>query len=328
MIDDLMDVNRIISGKVRLDQRRVDLGSILDEAVASGRPSADARGVRIVEKREASAEVQGDANRLQQVVWNLLMNAVKFTPPGGVVEMVLRRTGHHALIQVTDSGQGIPADLLPEVFEPFRQDDSSTRHAGGLGLGLAIVRSLVEMHGGEVEAASKGEGFGSTFSVRLPLAAAGLTGGRSTPASDEVPVAGPTLLLDLEVLVVDDEPDARELVSHVLEEAGARVRAAATAHEALKFLEDGYLPHVIVSDIGLPGLDGYQLMQRVRNMPGRVASTPAAAVTALTRLEDRRRALLSGYQTHLAKPVDSAELIATVASLTGRTGGGLGPGTR
>jgi CheY-like chemotaxis protein len=223
---------------------------------------------------------------------------------------------------VSDSGQGIRADLLPHIFQRFRQGDSSpTRQEGGLGLGIAIVKNLVEMHGGSVEAASEGVGAGSVFTVRLPLA---LAAPRPEPPTADtlelVPAQFASLLKGVAVFVLDDEADSRELVQRLLEDAGARVSAASTVHQALAHFEQGFVPDVIVSDIGMPEQDGYDFMQRVRAMRGPIQTVPAAALTALARIEDRKRALMAGYQAHLAKPVDPAELVAMVASLSGRTG--------
>jgi PAS domain S-box-containing protein len=321
MVDDLLDMSRIMSGKLRLDVQRIDAASVIEEAVASAQPAAEAKGVRLVKVLGSAAIVQGDPGRLQQVVWNLVSNAIKFTPRGGLVQVTLRKVNSHIHIQVSDSGQGIRPDLLPHVFQRFRQGDASaTRHHGGLGLGLAIVKNLVEMHGGGVEASSEGEGLGSVFTVRLPLA---MATSQPEPQS-EAPelVQGPLaeLLDGLQVLVVDDEPDARDVVQRLLEDAGAQVRTAETANEALTILDQGLAPDIILSDIGMPDQDGYDFMRRVRSMAGAVAEVPAAALTALARVEDRKRALMAGYQTHLAKPVDPSELVAMVASLTRRTG--------
>ena len=321
MVDDLLDVSRIMSGKMRLDVHSVDVASAIEEAVASAQPAADAKGVRLVKVLGSAAIIQGDPGRLQQIVWNLVSNAIKFTPRGGLVQVTLRKVDSHVQVQVSDSGQGITGDVLPHVFQRFRQGDASaTRHHGGLGLGLAIVKNLVEMHGGSVEAASAGEGLGSVFSVRLPLAHVGARPEQLAETLDLVPETLNSLLDGLEVLVLDDEPDARDVVQRLLEDAGARARIASSAGEAIQLLEQGFVPDIILSDIGMPDQDGYDFMQQVRRMDGEVAEVPAAALTALARLEDRKRALMSGYQTHLAKPVDPAELVAMVASLTGRTG--------
>jgi CheY-like chemotaxis protein len=252
------------------------------------------------------------------VVWNLVSNAIKFTNRDGMVRVSLRKDGAHAYIDVRDTGQGIAADLLSQIFERFRQgDSSSTRRHGGLGLGLAIVKNLIEMHGGSVGAASGGVGQGSTFTVVLPLAHAGAGHHGGTV---ETSAPSPTLLEDVVVMVVDDELDARELVQRLLEDAGAKVSACETVEAALRTIENGLVPDVIVSDVGMPDQDGYDFMKRIRQMSAPISSIPAAALTALARVADRRRALMAGYQTHLAKPVDPSELVATVASLAGRTG--------
>jgi PAS domain S-box-containing protein len=322
MVDDLLDMSRIMSGKMRLDVQRLDLSSVIEEAVASSQPAADAKGIRLVKILGSAAIVQGDPGRLQQVVWNLVSNAIKFTPRGGMVQITVKEVNSHVHIQVSDSGQGIAADMVPQIFQRFRQaDGSATRRHGGLGLGLAIVKNLVEMHGGSVDAHSEGEGLGSLFTVRLPLAPAGGAieedrGERCTLT----PATFANLLDDLQVLVLDDEDDAREVVQRLLEDAGAQVKTAANALEAIALLQSRFQPDIILSDIGMPDQDGYEFMQRVRRMEGAVAGVPAAALTALARVEDRKRALMAGYQTHLAKPVDPAELVAMVASLAGRTG--------
>jgi CheY-like chemotaxis protein/two-component sensor histidine kinase len=320
MIDDLLDVSRIISGKLRLDVNRVDLAPVIEEALASARPAADAKGVRLARVLGSSAFVHGDPGRLQQVVWNLVNNAIKFTPRGGHVHVTLRNIDGQAHVQVRDTGQGIPADVLPFIFERFRQGDTSiTRRTGGLGLGLAIVKNLVEMHGGLVAVTSPGEGLGCTFDVRLPLVVTGALAEDVLKPSEDAPTL-PTLLTGVHALVLDDDPDARELVQRLLQNAGAEVTTAGSGPEALTRLEEGLVPDIILSDIGMPDQDGYEFLQRVRHLNSDVAHAPAAALTALARVEDRRRALMAGYQTHLAKPVDPSELVAMVASLTGRTG--------
>jgi PAS domain S-box-containing protein len=318
MIDDLLDVSRIVSGKLPLDVHRVSLVSVIDEGVASARAAADAKGVRLTTAYQANVEVSGDAARLQQIVWNLVSNAIKFTGRNGVVQVSLRTAGDNAEIEVADDGQGIAPDFLPHIFERFQQgDSSSTRKHGGLGLGLAIVKNLTEMHGGSVKASSEGSGRGATFTVLLPL---GRVTHESPPAPADPPGQLKALLADIVVMVVDDEADARELVQRLLEDAGARVAACDTAQAALRTLQNGLVPDVIVSDVAMPEQDGYDFMKRVRQMQAPMSSVPAAALTALARVADRRRALLAGFQTHLTKPVDPAELVATVASLAGRTG--------
>jgi len=321
MVDDLLDMSRIMSGKLRLDVQRLDLASVIEEAIASSQPAADAKGIRLIKTLGSAAIVQGDSGRLQQIVWNLLSNAIKFTPRGGMVQVTLRKVNSHVHVQVSDSGQGIAADVLLQIFQRFRQgDSSSTRRHGGLGLGLAIVKNLVEMHGGSVDAASEGEGMGSLFTVRVPLAMTGVAIESPDLHLNLPPATFANLLENLKVLVLDDEDDARDVVQRLLEDAGARVRTAANAAEAMAILENRFEPDIIVSDIGMPDQDGYEFMQRVRRMAGAIAGVPAAALTALARVEDRKRALMAGYQTHLAKPVDPAELVAMVASLAGRTG--------
>jgi CheY-like chemotaxis protein len=261
--------------------------------------------------------IQGDPARLQQVIWNLLSNAIKFTPKGARVQVTLRRTASSAEIVVSDTGVGIKPEFLPHVFDRFRQADNTiTRQYRGLGLGLSIVKSLVELHGGTVEAASPGEGLGATFTVRLPLIAV-------QPRDETVSLMPPDTatgpgLAGLHVLVVDDELDAREMVACVLRERGATVTLAGSAAEGVRAFQESR-PDVIVSDIGMPGQDGYDMIRQIRAIsPG--VTVPAAALTALARPEDRRRALLSGFQTHVAKPVDGLELVAVVAALAGRTG--------
>jgi PAS domain S-box-containing protein len=318
MIDDLLDVSRIVSGKLPLEVHRVDLAAVIDEAVTSAQPAADAKGVHVTTVYDSAVAVQGDPARLQQVVWNLVSNAIKFTPRDGTVHVALHAVDGQAQVQIADSGQGIVPDVLPHIFERFQQaDSSSTRRHGGLGLGLAIVRNLAEMHGGSVTASSAGVGRGATFTVLLPLQAP--ISDRALEAIEAPPRPG-ALLSDIVVMVVDDEADARDLVQRLLEDAGARVSACDTAQAALQTIQEGFLPDVIVSDVAMPEQDGYDFMKRVRQMKAPMSSIPAAALTALARVADRRRALLAGFQTHLTKPVDPTELVATVASLAGRSG--------
>jgi PAS domain S-box-containing protein len=317
MIDDLLDVSRIVSGKLPLDVHPVNLASVIDDVVASARAAADAKGVHLTTIYDGNPDVNGDRLRLQQVIWNLVSNAIKFTNRDGIVTVGLRIVDDCAEIEVIDDGQGIAPDLLPHIFERFLQgDSSSTRRHGGLGLGLAIVKNLAELHGGSVKASSAGPSRGAVFTVTLPLGRAGQQG--PTPA-DFLPRSKP-VLANVVVMVVDDEADARDLVQRLLEDAGARVSACETAQAALQTIEDGLVPDVIVSDVAMPEQDGYDFMKRVRQMQSPMSSVPAAALTALARVADRRRALLAGFQTHLTKPVDPSELVATVASLAGRTG--------
>jgi len=321
LIDDLLDMNRIISGKIRLDVQTTELSSVVEGAVAAVQPSADAKGIRLRTIIDPLAgPVSGDPARLQQVVWNLLTNAIKFTPKNGRVDLLVERVNSHIEITVHDSGEGIAPELLPHVFDRFRQGDSSTtRRHGGLGLGLSIVKQLVELHGGGVRVKSSGLGQGATFTVSLPLAPVHeerrqhpLTSASSPDATSNVDLDG------VRVLVVDDEPDATSLVSRVLTRCNALVITASTADEALEVVRRER-PHVIVSDIGMPGKDGYQFLREVRSLPNECGGNiPAIALTAFARSEDRTRAMLAGYQVHVAKPIEPQELIATVGSLAGR----------
>jgi CheY-like chemotaxis protein/two-component sensor histidine kinase len=323
MIDQLLDMSRIVSGKMRLDVERVRFGDVIDEAVHSVQAVADVKGVRLDVASRAPLDVRADPARLQQIVWNLLLNAVKFSRTGDTVEVVLRQEHAQAVLEVRDVGQGIAPEFLPQLFQRFRQGDaSSTRGHAGLGLGLAIVKNLVEMQGGSVQATSAGLEKGATFTVRLPLVPQEADDARAK-SNGHVSSQGASasrVLEGLVVLVVDDEPDARELLQHFLEAAGARTSLAANVDDAMQVLSHGETPDIIVSDIGLPDRDGYEFMRRVRRLRGPAADVPAAAVTALSRSDDRRRALMAGYQTHLAKPIDQGELVAVVATLAGRTG--------
>jgi PAS domain S-box-containing protein len=327
IIEDLLDMSRIVSGNIRLDVQRVDLAPVVRAAIETVRPAADAKGIRIQAVLDPLARpVSGDPSRLQQVFWNLLSNAIKFTPRGGRVQVVLERVNSHLEVSVTDTGEGISPEFLPYVFDRFRQADATTtRRHGGLGLGLAIVKQLAELHGGTVQARSDGPGQGSTFSVLLPLTALHADPedpGRRHPhsgpalASDEAACAA---LAGVKVLVVDDEFDARALVRRLLEDCHADVRVAASADEAVRLIE-AERPDVLISDIGMPGEDGYSLIQRVRaSAADGVAATPALALTAYARAEDRVKAIRAGYHLHVAKPVEPVELITMVASLAGRT---------
>jgi PAS domain S-box-containing protein len=331
LIDDILDVSRIIRGKLRLDVRPTELAPVIEAAVDSVRPAAEARGIRLqVVLDPGAGPVSGDPDRLQQVAWNLLSNAIKFTPKDGRVQVLLTRVNSHLELTVSDTGQGIEKKFLPYVFDRFRQADASTtRKHGGLGLGLAIVRHLVELHGGTVTVESEGAGQGTTFRVSLPLmivhqrelaAKAG-----EHAAVPEHPTAGGQQAIEyqselegLRVLLVEDEPDSREMLVVVLTQCGAEVRAVSNAADALSQLES-WRPDVLISDIEMPGEDGYTLIRKVRNLPpDRGGKIPAAALTAYARAEDRMRALLAGFHLHVPKPVEPAELAAVVASLAGR----------
>jgi PAS domain S-box-containing protein len=323
LIDDLLDVSRIVTGKLRLEIMPVSPHTFIDPAVEAVRPAAEAKGVRLQKVIDTGMEtVMGDPARLQQVVWNLLTNAIKFTPRGGRVQVRLERANSQVEIAVTDTGAGIDPEFLPHVFERFRQaDQKSTRQHGGLGLGLAIVRHLMELHGGTVRADSGGEGAGATFTVTLPVAAVH----RSDDAEERVHPAArdmrpshgcPERLDGLRVLVVDDEPDAREMLSVGLGQCGAKVTTASSAREALEAVAGGKFD-AMISDIGMPGEDGYELIRRVRALPsgGRI---PAVALTAYARTEDRLRALRAGFEMHVSKPVELTELVVVIANLVRR----------
>jgi len=326
MIEDLLDMSRITSGKVRLDVKDIDLTTVIQAAVESLLPTVQAKDIRLQTVLDAlPAPITGDPGRLQQVVSNLLSNAIKFTPKGGKVQVSLEKVNSYVELVVSDTGQGIKPEFLPHVFDRFQQADSSTtRQFGGLGLGLSVVKQMVELHGGTVEAASPGEGQGATFTVVFPLAcresatvvpvvedgSAVLERLRTTGCQE-------TNLECVKVLVVDDEIDAQELVKRILEECGANVLTTSTVDEALELIQT-YQPHVVVSDIGMPEKDGFEFIRTLRGLPPEHGGDiPAAALTAFASFEDQICALRSGYQTHIAKPVDAAELILVVASLAG-----------
>ena len=318
LVEDILDVSRIIAGKMRVNIQKTDLHLVARSALDAVRPAAEAKGVQMAcELEPDSAEFCGDPDRLQQVIWNLLANAIKFTPREGKVELRLRRVQSQLEICVEDTGMGIAADFLPHVFDRFRQADSSiTRTQGGLGLGLAIVRHLVEVHGGTVAAHSEGEGKGARFVVRLPVRAVApppefVPDREPALASDVLDPAEPDLLRSVEVLVLDDEADARDLVTAVLVKAGARVRTAGSADEAIALLRE-QAPDVVLSDIGLPSEDGYSFIRRVREISPNV---PAAALTAYASIDDHRRALEAGFQAHVTKPIEPVDLTLLVASL-------------
>jgi signal transduction histidine kinase/CheY-like chemotaxis protein len=330
LIEDLLDVSRIISGKLRLDALPVSLAQVVQAAVDVVKPAADAKDVRLeVDTDPFAGLVLGDPGRLQQIVWNLLSNAVKFTPDGGRAQIRLRRVNSHVEILVSDSGQGISAEFLPFVFDRFRQADGSlARRHGGMGLGLAIVRHLVELHGGTVSAFSAGRDKGSTFTVKLPLMSTRNTGTPVTTsermlakAQPDIPIESAPMLEGLNLLVVEDEPDTRELLTTIFHACHAEVRDVASPNEALKLLEE-WTPDVLISDIQMPGEDGYSLIRKVREKEGSSGMRlPAVALTAHARVDDRVRALAEGFDAHVSKPVEPAELIMVVASLVNRYGG-------
>lgn len=324
LIEDLLDVSRIMAGRIRLDVQQIAIVDVARQAVESAEPTSQTKGVRLEHVLDPRCgTVSGDPARLQQVFWNLLSNAIKFTPKGGKIQVLLQRINSHVEFIVTDTGIGIPAGFLPHVFERFSQKDSSTtRSHGGLGLGLAIVKQLAELHGGAVEARSPGEGHGATFIIRLPLAVLGMEAEsvdriHPTYSATEEHGALPDLA-GVHALVVDDEADARDLVRRVLEAQGATVSIATSGAEALRILAT-LNPSVLISDIGMPEMDGYQLIRRIRASEPKGQRIPALALTAFARAEDRKRAVLAGYQSHTAKPVDMSELVIVVAGLAGRT---------
>jgi PAS domain S-box-containing protein len=326
LIEDILDVSRIVAGKFHLDMRSVDLVRVVESAIDTVAPTAATKGVEL--RQELDPVVRpccpaiGDPDRLQQVVWNLLNNAVKFTPKGGAVTIELRREDDQSefVIVVRDTGVGIAPDFLPHIFERFRQAGTGARRAGGLGLGLSIVRHIVEMHGGSAHAESAGEGQGAVFTVRLPIMEAGEEAQRVPPISrGEEGLEQAPRLDGVRVLVVEDEPDARHLLAAVLQKRGARVFMASSAAEAIEMLQRER-PDVLLSDIALQEEDGYELIKKVRSLsPELGGRTPAAALTGYGRLEDRMRALSAGFQLHAAKPVEPAELVAVVASLAGKS---------
>lgn len=320
LIDDLLDMSRIISGKLLLDLRPVNLLEILQASVDTVAPAIEGKQLRLEVSFSGPVVVNGDATRLQQVFWNLLVNAVKFTPEGGVIRVSTRELGDLVEVNVSDSGQGIEADFLPRLFDRFTQADGSTkRQHAGLGIGLSIVKSLITLHGGTVRALSPGHGRGATFLVQLPVHAAARERGRPSSGNDaaardngeEIDLSG------IRVLVVDDERDTRDWLQRVFLDCGAAPALASSSAEA-RTLVNSFQPDVIISDIGMPGEDGYDFIRAVRDAGCR---TPAIALTAFARAEDRQRCLQSGYQSHLRKPVKLEELMAVVADLVGGRSG-------
>jgi signal transduction histidine kinase/ActR/RegA family two-component response regulator len=323
IIDDLLDVSRLITGRIRLYVAPLKLGSVIHDAVEAVRPAAEAKGIHLSVLLDPTAEaVSGDAERLQQVVWNLLSNAVKFAPTGGRVEIKLVRADSHFEIIVADNGQGIRPEFLPYVFERFRQEDGGmSRRQGGLGLGLSIARHIVELHGGTVHAASEGLGKGATFTVALPIASVRAVSPdelRDTAAGVRLAPENPPSLLGVRALFVDDEADVRELITMMLAQGGAEVRTVSSATEALAACDE-WQPDILIADIGMPEEDGYTLMKKLRARESeRGGHIPAIALTAYRRQEDRLRALSVGYESYVPKPVEPEELLAVVASLTNR----------
>jgi len=324
LIEDLLDVSRIVSGKLRLEMRPVDIAEVVEEAVDTVRPTADARGVTLTVVINHVGPVSGDAQRLQQVIWNLLSNSIKFTPQGGRVDLRVEQVSSVVRIAVSDTGQGIDAEFLPHVFDRFRQASSTSGQTRrkGLGLGLAIVRHLVEAHAGTVSAASDGAGRGATFTVEIPVMV-----GRTVLSTEPPHGYSPSTLesnlslAGIRVLVIDDDADAREMLKLALEQYSAAVRIAGSAQEAWEALAIE-LPDVLVSDIEMPDTNGYELVRQLRHSDSlEQRRLPAVALTAYARTEDRVKALLAGFQTHVPKPVEPAELVTVIASLAQRTMG-------
>jgi len=321
LIDDLLDLSRIMTGKIWLDLQQISMPDVVQAAIDSARPIAQAKDIRLRSLLDPSrTTVSGDGSRLQQVAWNLLTNAIKFTPKGGQVQVLVQRVNSHIELSVTDTGIGIPASFIPLVFDRFSQQDSSTTRAhGGLGLGLAICKQLVELHGGSIRVTSPGEGQGATFFVELPVSLVQVDDERTHPSVEVEATETITLpkLDGVHVFAVDDEPDARALLERILEDHGAIVTSFASADAALTALKASR-PGVIVSDVGMPGMDGFQMIRALRAGESRDVRIPALALTAFARAEDRKRALQAGFQAHLAKPFDVGELVLLVADLAGR----------
>jgi CheY-like chemotaxis protein/two-component sensor histidine kinase len=326
MINDILDVSRIVTGNLHLEMQPLDLATVIEAAIETAHPIIDAKAIRLEQSLDRSTgQVLGDSIRLQQIIGNLLSNSIKFTPRDGKIEVKLERVGGNAQITVSDTGCGISPEFLPYVFDRFRQADSaSTRVQSGLGLGLAIVSRLVELHSGTVQALSDGVGKGATFIVSLPVAVETQVGGTKALDLESPDLAEHSeILRGVWVIVVDDEPDARELLCVILRAAGARVTAAGSCGEALALISGGFetssesrRPDVLVSDIAMPGEDGFDLIRGLRELePERGGAIPAIALTAYAGDEDRSRVLIEGYQMHLAKPVRLTSLVAAVAKL-------------
>jgi signal transduction histidine kinase/CheY-like chemotaxis protein len=324
LIDDLLDMSRIISGKMRLEVQRVDLPAVIDAAIESVKPAADAKRIKLQKVIDPIAgSTTGDPNRLQQVVWNLLINAIKFTPKEGKVQIVVERVDSHIELSVSDTGKGIAPEFLPHVFERFSQADNSARRGnGGLGLGLAIVKSLAELHGGSVRVKSGGEGKGTTFIMSLPISVVHSLDKTENMQHMTIGMDDSLLhtadLKGIKVMVVDDDADAIGLVKRIMEDCGAVVTACTSGIECLGCLPQ-VRPDVVIMDIGMPEMDGYMLIAKLRALsPEQGGQTPAIALTAFARSEDRRQAMLAGFDVHLAKPVEPGELVAVVRRLAWR----------
>jgi signal transduction histidine kinase/DNA-binding response OmpR family regulator len=323
LIDDLLDVSRIVTGKLEVESQPVDLAAVINAAIDSVRPATEDKEIKFETTIETACIVHGDTNRLQQVFWNLFTNAVKFTPPGGVVSVHIQRRKRRVQISVTDTGVGIPAEFLPHIFERFRQADGSiTRSHGGLGLGLAIVRHLIELHGGSIKAKSAGEDQGTTFKIDFPLAPNTITSNleRKTRKveSESGSVAHSRMLDGLKILVVDDEADARDLVRAILTGCGSDVRCSESAAAAVDAVQE-WNPDLLISDIGMPVEDGYTLIKKVRRLRSkRAKDIPAIALTAYATDEDKLLALSAGFQLHLAKPIEPGHLVSSIAAALGR----------
>lgn len=327
LIEDLLDMSRILSGKLRIDVAAVDVGEVADAVVAMVEPTIQAKSITLKKEIESGATINGDSSRINQIVWNLLSNAVKFTPKNGEISVSIKRIGSQVELRISDTGIGMAPEFLPFVFQRFAQaDGSSTKKHGGLGLGLSIVNSLVEMHGGTATAASDGENRGSTFTITFPVATVSLfdrffSSSLFENKKEYLPTAVKSVLKNISVLVLDDEEDNREVVQRILEDYGVTVISLPTVDNALAYLkETAQKPDLILSDIGMPERDGYDFIKELRNTPGDISTIPAAALTALARESDKERVLASGFQRHIAKPIQPNELLATIASMARREG--------
>ena len=315
LIDDLLDVSRIITGKFQIEKKSMDLVHLIHTSIDMIRPSAESKGLRVdLDVSENPGPILGDFHRLQQVLWNILSNAIKFTPQGGTIQVILERPDHHAKITVKDTGKGIRSDFLPYIFERFRQADSSyTRNQGGLGLGLAIVQHIVNLHGGSVTAESSGEGHGAVFTIMLPIVHVETKSFRNGKKARR-PERGKIDLNGIKVLIVEDDLESRELLGTILEHGNGVVRCAASVGEAFAILQE-WRPDVVISDIGMPMEDGYKLISRLRSNP-ETRNIPAIAVTAYASSSDKKKALNAGFEFHMAKPLDPSDLLEAVADLS------------